>query len=505
MPKKPKINNLNYKSQVTTLALKFYSEQLMTGEERQKYSDLRAKLDTIPETVVAYSTCKHAILVMETTANQRLAEKIKKVDRERWSVYAVYHNRDTKRSPDDLYEIATKKGHWHLYIWRNGEDSGRRSRPRFRIGSVLKYFGIYFEGKVDQKLWDNRGAELIRADVCASIAYALHETRQAIADGKAPYKISEIVTNQPRESIEAYLQKYRKISAKKKNIDWEMLYASCYKLGLECGDVSRYLESTLSVSNLATREATLCRKKYEEGLAIGVGRIPSITRCSILIHGAGDLGKSYTTRKTLRDLVPEVYIASKGSGKYDGLRPTAGAMIFDDIFPSDARNVFDNSAVILHRRNSGDRPWLGTYAVATTNSIPLSWFASSVGTHKYVETQSDFDDLYKSEKQAVSALRSRMYVCTIVPYASKGQFVLKLERKQTRGTAQAQAEHDEMFEKFKKTFDEYLFDFDPGQYHPLIQAMDPGEQNRFWDVRDWRIRQRNVLKAMGSGLKVMEG
>ena len=505
MPKKKKINNLNYKSQVTTLALKFYSEQLMTSEERQKYSDLRAKLDTIPETVVAYSTCKHAILVMEATANQRLAEKIKKVDRGRWSVYAVYHNRDTKRSPDDLYEIATKKGHWHLYIWRNGEDTGRRSRPRFRIGSVLSHFGIYFEGKADQKLWDNRGAELIRADVCASIAYALHETRQAIADGKAPYKISEIVTNQPRETIEAYLQKYRKISAKKKNIDWEMLYASCYKLGLECGDVSRYLESTLSVSNLATREATLCRKKYEEGLAIGVGRIPSITRCSILIHGAGDLGKSYTTRKTLRDLVPEVYIASKGSGKYDGLRPTAGAMIFDDIFPSDARNVFDNSAVILHRRNSGDRPWLGTYAVATTNSIPLSWFASSVGTHKYVETQSDFDDLYKSEKQAVSALRSRMYVCTIVPYASKGQFVLKLERKQTRGTAQAQAEHDEMFEKFKKTFDEYLFDFDPGQYHPLIQAMDPGEQNRFWDVRDWRIRQRNVLKAMGSGLKVMEG
>lgn len=505
MPKKKKINNLNYKSQVTTLALKFYSEQLMVGDERQKYSDLRAKLDTIPETVVAYSTCKHAILVMETTANQRLAEKIKKVDRGRWSVYAVYHNRDTKRSPDDLYEISTKKGHWHLYIWRNGEDSGRRSRPRFRIGSVLSHFGIYFEGKADQKLWDNRGAELIRADVCASIAYALHETRQAIADGKAPYKISEIVTNQPKETIEAYLQKYRKISAKKKNIDWEMLYASCYKLGLECGDVSRYLESTLSVSNLATREATLCRKKYEEGLAIGVGRIPSITRCSILIHGAGDLGKSYTTRKTLRDLVPEVYIASKGSGKYDGLRPTAGAMIFDDIFPSDARNVFDNSAVILHRRNSGDRPWLGTYAVATTNSIPLSWFASSVGTHKYVETQSDFDDLYKSEKQAVSALRSRMYVCTIVPYASKGQFVLKLERKQTRGTAQAQAEHDEMFEKFKKTFDEYLFDFDPGQYHPLIQAMDPGEQNRFWDVRDWRIRQRNVLKAMGSGLKVMEG
>ena len=505
MPKKPKINNLNYKSQVTTLALKFYSEQLMTGEERQKYSDLRAKLDTIPETVVAYSTCKHAILVMETTANQRLAEKIKKVDRERWSVYAVYHNRDAKRSPDDLYEIATKKGHWHLYIWRNGEDSGRRSRPRFRIGSVLKYFGIYFEGKVDQKLWDNRGAELIRADVCASIAYALHETRQAIADGKAPYKISEIVTNQPRETIEAYLQKYRKISAKKKNIDWELLYSECYKLGLECGDVSRYLESTLSVSNLATREATLCRKKYEEGLAIGVGRIPSITRCSILIHGAGDLGKSYTTRKTLRDLVPEVYIASKGSGKYDGLRPTTGAMIFDDIFPSDARNVFDNSAVILHRRNSGDRPWLGTYAVATTNSIPLSWFASSVGAHKYIETQSEYDELYKSEKQAVSALMSRMYVCTIVPYASKGQLVLKLERKQTRGTAQAQAEHDEMFEKFKKTFDEYLFDFDPGQYHPLIQAMDPGEQNRFWDVRDWRIRQRNVLKAMGSGLKVMEG
>ena len=64
MSKKAKINNLNYKSQVTTLALKFYSEQLMVGEERQKYSDLQAKLDTIPETVVAYSTCKHAILVM---------------------------------------------------------------------------------------------------------------------------------------------------------------------------------------------------------------------------------------------------------------------------------------------------------------------------------------------------------------------------------------------------------------------------------------------------------
>lgn len=509
MPKKPKINNLNYKSQVTTLALKFYSEQLMVGDERQKYSDLRAKLDTIPETVATYSTCKHAIIVMEATANQRLVEKIKQVDRGRWSIYAVYHNRDTKRSPDDLYEISTKKGHWHFYIWRNGEDSGRRSRPRFRIGSVLKHFGIYFEGKADQKLWDNRGAELIRADVCASIAYALHETRQAIADGKAPYKISEIVTNQPRESIDAYLQKYRKISAKKKNIDWEMLYSECFQLGLKCGDVSRYLESTLSVSNLATREAQLCRKKYEEGLAIGVGRIPSITRCSILIHGAGDLGKSYTTRKTLRDLVPEVYIASKGSGKYDGLRPTTGAMIFDDIFPSDARNVFDNSAVVLHRRNSGDRPWLGTYAVATTNSSPESWFASSIGAHRYVETRKEVEEkLYPSERRAMTALASRMYVCTIVPYASMGQFVLKLEYKQTRGTMESKAEHDAMFEKFKKIFDDYLFDLDPGQYHPLIQAMDSNEQNRFWDTRDQRIRQRNTLKAMktmGSDLKVMEG
>lgn len=497
MPKKPKINKLNYKSQVTTLALKFYAEQLMTGDERQKYSDLRAKLDTIPETVATYSTYKHAILVMETTANRRLIDKIKKVDRKQWSIYAVYHNRDTKRSPDDLYEIATKKGHWHFYIWRNGEDSGRRSRPRFRIGSVLKHFEIYFEGKEDQKLWDHRGAELIRADVCASVAYALHETRQAIADGKAPYKISEIVTNQPQESIAAYLQKYRKISAKKKNIDWELLYSECFQLGLKCGDASRYLESTLSVSNLATREAQLCRKKYEEGLAIGVGRIPSITRCSILIHGAGDLGKSYTTRKTLRDLVPEVYIASKGSGKYDGLRPTTGAMIFDDIFPSDARNVFDNAAVVLHRRNSGDRPWLGTYAVATTNAVPLAWFANSIGAHKYIETRSEFEeDLYNSEKQAVSALRSRMYVCTITPDCSKGQFVLKLEQKQTRGTAQSQAEHDEMFYKFKKIFDNYLFDYDPGQYHPLIQFLTSDDQNRFWDVRDQRIRRRNVLKAM---------
>ena len=53
-----------------------------------------------------------------------------------------------------------------------------------------------------------------------------------------------------------------------------------------------------------------------------------------------------------------------------------------------------------------------------------------------------------------------------------------------------------MFDKFKKIFDNYLFDYDPGQYHPLIQFLTSDDQNRFWDVRDQRIRRRNVLKAM---------
>lgn len=489
MSKKSKISKITPLSQVTTLSLKFYFEQLLDPSDRVKYSALKGKKDFTASEA-------HWVRNAEKVAMTNFTQNVEAMDNTVWEVYAVLHDRDLVRNSDDIFDIAFKKPHIHVYARRLEVSKSRRSRKRFRVYTILKDLGLNYNPKADSKMWDSHGAEIIKQPFENSIAYAMHETKRAKLDGKEPYSISDVITNQSSDKVAFYLKKYKKGYKKTTEVDWDEFSEECYQLGLKCGDISAFFEDQLSVTLQTTRQAQLCRKKYEEGLAEGISAYGDITRVSVLIHGMGNLGKTENARKALQKMDKKTYIAARGSGKYDGLTHSTDAIIFDDMYGSDIRNVTDNHAARLHRRNSGDRPWLGDFVIATTNDDPTRWVYKSLGLPvaecmRGERALKQWADMYSGDdwltyvkrsdhgnlvpptelREALTddfcvgwrqkeAVLSRLYICTIKPDYSRGQLILYVEKEQERGDYKSIEAHNRKFMDFKQMFDDCLSTYD---------------------------------------------
>lgn len=469
--KTKRVSKVTVKSQVTTLSLKFYFEQLLDDTTRILYRDMKAKDDK----KLTFAD-KSWISSIEKEAMDIFSSSVRRMNSDKWEIYAVLHNRDLVRNPDDMFEVSYKKPHIHVYVRRMEYSESRRSRKRFRVSTVLRDLDLNYNSKEDTKMWDSRGAEIIKQPFENSIAYAMHETRKAKSDGKEPYSIEDVITNQPKGMVEYYLKKYKKKCKKVGEVDWDDFAEECYELGLRCGDISAFFDDRISVTLQTSKQAQFCRKKYEEGLAEGITRINNLTRVSILIHGESNTGKTENARKALLAMGKKVYVAPRGTGKYDGVKNTTDGIIFDDTYPSDIRNVMDNRAVVLHRRNSGDRPWLGDFAIATTNVSPTQWIYKCLGApvsfcmrgEKALEAKRKGEDYYSSDlsdsfmdyyrmKQSVE---ERLYICTVAPDCSRGQLVLDVEKEQTRGDRESRKAHARKFLEFKSMFDDCLSTYD---------------------------------------------
>lgn len=460
---------LTFRSQVRSLALKFYVEQLMTPDQRKFYDELLAYGDWVakdakgniikesPEVTLNRQQAKNDAKKLEANFCRNFWDKIHNLPTDEYYVAAIYHNRDWKKSKDDLYEISAKKGHWHLIIWPKDP----KKRPR--ISTLLNMFGITFDGKLDYDLWDHRGAEII-GDKPSYFMYLLHRTERAEKEGKTPYTLSEVATNLSADQCQNLMDGYTKARPKKqlKPDDWDKLANDAYDLGKNLGDWDTWVNTVLNTQQQAMAPTRVVRAKYVQGLKWGVAHHESICRVSILIYGAGNLGKSYTSRATLKKMGLDVCLAPKGSGKYDNLTPHTDALLFDDVSASDARNVFDNSAVMLHRRNQDDRPWLGHYAVATTNDMPSLWLKKMAGVNTKVSN--DYEE-QQSYNNAINAISQRLYICHIDP--KKHQLVC--DKRQERGSIEDRLEHDQAFMRFFNLFNEIL----KGYHMP-----DPKDENR---------------------------
>lgn len=431
--KKSKKVAVTFGSEPRTLALKFYPEQLLDEKSR-----------------IQFMKCDDA--TRQRWIDQLTREFIKQIKNFKYldfQIAGILHDSDKVKAADDPFKISIEKAHWHLII-------RRLSKKRFRVNRIIQLLGLHYikdKNFDDSAMWNNGGAEIIR-DFASYFLYLTHETNQAITDGKHKYDRSEVISNFGDETRNALWQAGLR-NQKKSKIDWDEINDIAYNMGLNLKDFDPWVKANLTVTDQANKNFRVVSKSYQQGLSEGVAKIGHITRCSILIHGEGNLGKSYTSLESLKALHLNVYRASKGSGKYDNLSTATDAMIFDDVAVSDARNVFDNMAVTLHRRNSNDRAWLGSYAVVTTNDDAETFCRKMAGVSSTEELLDVNDPYTKSKIDAIDAIKQRLYICTI-----KNNKLI-VESATTRGSKTDQAEHDKLFKKFAEKFTAILKNYKP--------------------------------------------
>lgn len=431
--KKSKKVAVTFGSEPRTLALKFYPEQLLDEKSRIQFM----KCDDVTR---------------QRWIDQLTREFIKQIKNFKYldfQIAGILHDSDKVKAADDPFTISIEKAHWHLII-------RRLSKKRFRVNRIIQLLGLHYvkdDNFDDTTMWNAGGAEIIR-DFASYFLYLTHETNQAITDGKHKYDRSEVISNFGDETRNTLWQAGLR-HQKKSNIDWDEINDLAYNFGLNLKDFDPWVNANLTVSEQANKNFRVVSKSYQRGLSEGVAKVGHITRCSILIHSEGNLGKSYTSLEALKALHLNVYRASKGSGKYDNLSTSTDAMIFDDVAVSDARNVFDNLAVTLHRRNSSDRAWLGSYAVVTTNDDPETFCRKMAGVNSTDELFDVNDPYTRSKIDAINAIKQRLYICTI-----KNNKLI-VESATTRGSRADQAEHDKLFKKFAEKFNAILKNYKP--------------------------------------------
>ena len=435
--KRYRSNGLTLESRVRSVSLKFYAEQLMPPKTRAKYEALLKSKRPIAQ-IKAKNAEKHAMSF--------LRDRIENLDH-KYLCSGIYHNQDLVQDPDDPFEASIKKGHFHVYIWRRKEGS------RFYLREIVQYLGLIYDHKKDAMMWASHGAEVIR-DKCASMMYMTHETTQAILDGKHQYELSDIMKNFSDEEFADLRAGYKRPSPKKRLTadDWDGLSDMAYDLGRNLGDYDKWVLEHLNTQQQAQSPAKIVEKRYVAGLQRGVTETDELTRCSILIYGAAGLGKSTTVRQTLKELGYQTCYATAGTGKYDSLRVSDTAIFFDDVSVKSPLSVFDNAAVILHRRGSHDRPWLGSMAVATTNLEPATWLAKHVGFLSARDARKALASDDSSDRaEQYRALESRLYICRLDDGGT-----LQVEHAQSRGGVVSKQAHDAKFAEFKTTFEKLL-------------------------------------------------
>lgn len=440
--KAKKNKHLTIHSRTLTLALKFYPEQMMNTQARQSITN--------PKTGrIDYSLWTDGDLLDQAKAY--LNERIKNFStyfnsfkspqdksKRHWEVEAICHDKDEVANPDDMFAPAIVKPHFHVVI----RDANNK---RFFVETVLKALGLNYQ-KEDSELFYEHGCTTV-ADFNAYSVYLTHETEQAKKDGKELYDLSEVMTNMPLDELKDIRAGYSRLQSKSKlsDHDWNELADYASKLGDELGDFDAWSKSVLTFAQRTGQKFKALQDEFNKHLTDAVDNSPDLTRCCILISGNANDGKSWTTTHALQNLGEKIYPARSSSGKYDGLQSTATAMTFDDRMITDALNVTDNRAVVLHGRGTGgDKAWLGRYVVVTTN-LPIGDFFSN-----QVRFNSQID-----------AIRSRFYTCILV-YDNFGHGHLEVVDASTRGTAKDIQARNDLFTRFADEFNKLITN-----YHPL--------------------------------------
>ena len=457
-------HNVSYHSRVKSLALKFYPEQVLSTENRsdlyqyaqarkafeEKRKDIVKKgMDTPDLQADAHKKEKYWHDEIEKLINQAV-DHVKKVITNYDSDFValgIVHDKDF--SLDVFYADSPEKLHFHILFVRT-------NHKRFRVTQIFDSLGIA-RNDADDKLFSSFGAETI-ASLADYSVYLTHETEQAMRDGKYQYNISEIFKNISDNDLKELRNMYKspQLRDKMKTRDWDLASRKARELGENCGDFDKWAETGFHVTQRASRVFSEIHNEYELGLAQGIQNV-AIPRVNIVITGAKNLGKSYAVKYALKKMgINNTLTCPVGSGKYDLVTPATQALVFDDTIPSQALNIMDDNGVILHRRNSDDRPWLGGFTVSTTNYGFDRFCEKCLGIRrKYQADNSNGNGIADytgfislDDKERREALSSRIYAFS-VEVDDEGVHLKRLNSC-NRGSSAVLEQKDKLVEKFVK-------------------------------------------------------
>ena len=457
----------------TSMALKFYDEQLQTEHERIKYAD-NSDSKIAPDDKKGLTDAQKAI---RNGARARFVKAIKNLSPDEWECLAVCHDKDKVVSKDDLYKASIKKPHFHVII-------RRVDGKRFSVKKVLKLLGINYDGKKDYGLFYKHGCESID-DFSAYAMYLTHETDEAIAEMKHIYPIEDIITNLPLERVKEIRDGYNHAQKKDKNLnerEWQNLINDAYNFGFKHGNYDAFKQEFMTSSQQVNAKEKLVKESYQKGINDFVNTNTYIPRVSVLIKGEHGVGKTYSAHMALNQIFDpkRVLKASTSTGMYDALTVNTEALVLDDLRPKMVFSLADRTAIPLYRRNNGHAPWIGHAVVATTNDDPDIWFSRVVDAPAPIPNflQGEAFDKYqkkvkKSYDESLIAAKSRFYICHVGsfhPAETMKDFTLPcliVDSKPDRG-AHADENVEKLFAKFANLFNHFI----------QLQYKDDYEQSR---------------------------
>lgn len=410
-------SRLTMRSNVKTLALKVYEEQIPDGWDKFK-------------------------------------ERIKEFKKSEYQILAIKHDEDALG--DDFFDSSIEKPHYHI-LTRVMADAQNVTKSGKHVSAILKDLNVVFR-REDVKMIENHGIETV-GNFGAYATYLTHDTEKAILDGKQHYSIERIVSNLTPQEVLQIRDGYIRVSEKARKVSLEELLeidAYLYELGFNLGDFDDWYDKQGFMLRKSASMKTL-KESYYRGIEARVRKDKYVNRLCIFITGQQNCGKSYTSLKTLKQMGYERIhsVDNDGTGKFDELKPTTQAIIIDDQTAPALLNLCDCKIVKAYRRGSGDRYFTGDMLIVTSNLSFENW-AKACGC----------------ENDQIKALKSRFYVCDLDENGN-----LKCKSVGDRGGVKEQTDRLKKFLEFKTTYNSLITEYHKGNLNRLYSQLINGTDN----------------------------
>lgn len=396
----PKV--LSIASKFSTLAVKFYAEQLENGDEQLFY------------------------------------DRVRQIDKNRFYVMAIKHDEDEET--DGVWDVAKEKPHYHLII------KSKDSHDRPRVKDMLSKLGIIFRPGIDDTLLENRALETV-GNYSAYALYITHDTPQAQLENKYPYDVGRIVSNLTPDEVRQIRDGFTRTYEHKKLTPDELagLDGYAFELGKRLGDFAEWYNS-LGFAERSSAKMRTIKESYFRGVEDRLRADAYMLRCCIYIRGDGNTGKTYTSEKTMREMGRSVLsVGGGGSGKFDNLLPSHGCILVDDDICPNLLNMADNKLCHAYRRQQNNPVWAGDYLIITSN-LNFEDFCERCGLK--------VKDLRGNYTKQFEALKTRFFFCEMVRREDGLRLVCR--EASTRGTPAEQRQRGEMFREFWTRFNELI-------------------------------------------------
>lgn len=234
--KKFKKHHLSIGNTVNAVTLKVYLEQFVKADQTlTEMEKIVAEMQRLLNNIIANFNKNEIIII------------------------AIIHSRDVVADAEDPFLPSLEKPHVHLII------KLKNYKKRIHISTLLNMLDIHFRNPEDATLF-KKGCESLGGSYRENAIYLLHNSTQAIKDGKAEYQPDEFITNLSKSEIESLQNgKLNLDKSPKPTLEFlTTLDQTAYNLGLNSKPMDRGTDWQNFYDNLPFSIRSSAKLKYVE-------------------------------------------------------------------------------------------------------------------------------------------------------------------------------------------------------------------------------------------------